>query len=346
MKKILICSAAILTLLPATVAAQEERAQSNDQAAIEHVVEQQIMWRRENGDFQADEPVTRIEFTLAAIDLLRPGENFEQCYDGIAPSLPPTFTKLFSDVPVESWFGKRLCAAMRAGLIQGLDDGSFRPFRTITAAEASKIIARLYGLVSPAHQEFGRAWYQAPMLALRTRGAISPSTAPDAPLVRLQMAMMFYTFRNERDISPVHVSEDRVSPPQSAETSATEPAERAERNRWEPVAEPACSDNFVRSPGAALMLQERNAFARGGRRSRRLLRQAVLDAAAGKTPVAVASTAAEGMTGCAANRARSPGAALMVQPLAAGIRPIPHRSHRVLRDITTRRTSTIDATVE
>lgn len=345
MKKLLLRSLLLLALIPFTAQAQEEAVHTEDEATVEYVLEQQIMWTRGEDGFDPGGEVTRVEFALAAIEQLYPNESFERCYEYIAPSLPPKFTKLFADVPVESWFGKRLCAAMHAGLIQGLNDGSFRPFNAITAAEASKILARSYGLVYPSLQPTDKPWFWAPMYAMEMRGAISSRTNPDAVLSRQQMATMFYALRNQQRFPRTRVIGNRTAPApvQSADARPTQESS-SPQTESEPVSviSPSCPESPVQSPGAAALVQGQSMSARALlRHSHRALREKTVG---GQQADRLIEESGTWSTSCATYPARSPGAALLLQQQSAVIRPIERRSHRLLRE-DTRRARAVDLKV-
>lgn len=197
-RKLLLLAIALLALAltkPAHAAAATERGEK--QMAIDYVLTRQVMFPQADGAFHPGGFVTRLDFTLAIVDTFYREEDFEGCFRNIAPSLPVRFHLLFSDVDRESWFGKRLCVAMHAGLIGGDRDGAFRPFATITTAEASKIMARAYGIVYPSLSVQRMPWYRAPMLALSMRGAISGSAQPESFVTRQDMATMFYALRDQ-----------------------------------------------------------------------------------------------------------------------------------------------------
>ncbi len=192
MKHLLLLGALVVGLFP--VPAFTAQTQNVQNPAVDYAVEQSIMFRSEDGDFHGNGSVTRLEFTLAAINHLYGNANFERCYSDISPSQPVSYEKLFSDVARTDWYGKQLCVGMHAGVIQGNTDGSFRPFATVTTAEASKILAKAYGLAYGT--DAGKAWYTDAMSALSMRGAIAKSAIAGKPVTREDMAKMFYGLRN------------------------------------------------------------------------------------------------------------------------------------------------------
>ena len=95
------------------------------------------------------------------------------CYSQLSYS---NYWLLFTDVPTGASYGRELCAAMTAGWIAGYDNVTFRPNDAIKISEASKIIAKAYGL-SYGSSDPSVVWYGPYVEALRSVGGI-----PDAPL--------------------------------------------------------------------------------------------------------------------------------------------------------------------
>ncbi len=122
-----------------------------------------------------DTKMTRASFTAMVVEHLYTDEQIANCYWDIATSLPPTFTLLYTDVHTDSRYGNQLCVALRDGIARGYKDGSFHPDVEITFAEASKIIARAYGLTPYAEATNRGVWYGPYVFALAERNAI-PTT--------------------------------------------------------------------------------------------------------------------------------------------------------------------------
>jgi hypothetical protein len=141
--------------------------------------------------------ITRLAFTQAVIKQLYTGENFDGCFRNIAPSVPVKYTLLFSDVPKDIAYGKDLCVAIYVGLVDGKKDGSFRPNDPINLAEASKILAKAYGLIYPSPWPMQSAWYDPSMQALRERGVIAPNARPESILTARDMITIFYAMRDQ-----------------------------------------------------------------------------------------------------------------------------------------------------
>jgi hypothetical protein len=83
-----------------------------------------------DGSFRPDAPVTRAE----ALKILLAASQLS-----LHPSLESEGAKQFADVPSADWFGPVIEQAVKLGLIEGYEDGTFRPHAPITRAEAAKV---------------------------------------------------------------------------------------------------------------------------------------------------------------------------------------------------------------
>lgn len=85
----------------------------------------------EDGSFRPNASITRAEFTKIAVSFFK--------HAGGASANP------FSDVPDSAWYAEFVKAAAELGLIDGYEDGTFRPNAPITRAEACTIVNRTLG---------------------------------------------------------------------------------------------------------------------------------------------------------------------------------------------------------
>lgn len=85
----------------------------------------------EDGSFRPNASITRAEFTKIAVSFFK--------HVGGASSNP------FNDVPDSAWYAEFVKAAAELGLIDGYEDGTFRPNAPITRAEACAIVNRTLG---------------------------------------------------------------------------------------------------------------------------------------------------------------------------------------------------------
>ena len=114
-----------------------------------------------DGAFRPDGPITRAAFTKMAVNFF---DYHVKDYDG-----------RFTDVEGDAWYAGYIQAAAELKLIEGFDDGTFRPDNCITRAQACAIINRTLGRVPDADRMSIRplvtwpdcdedAWYYADMM--------------------------------------------------------------------------------------------------------------------------------------------------------------------------------------
>ncbi len=330
MQNILLLGSLVLGLFPFGAFSQEmpETLPVRD-AAVQFALEESIMFPSVDGEFHENGLVTRLEYSLAALDRLYKNEDIESCYRNISPSQPVTYERLFSDVERETWYGKNLCVGMHVGILQGKGDGSFQPFASITVAEAAKMLAKAYGLVHGS--DVGEAWYADAMQALAARGAIRSEMNPHHLLTRREMAQMFYALRSEPRLvmTPMAApSWDDVEDPVTAPAPVfPQPSEGQDT-----LASDDCSAYIgPGSPGAALLILGHEAHPRRlDRSSHRVLRAQVEESYQNGTPQPRTQPVRETsiFSRCGDLAARSPGAALLVQGRMgrpANVQRVPNR---------------------
>ncbi len=188
--------------------------------AIAYVRSEKIMQDLQDGKFHAEQPMSKSDFIVMMIDRFYAHDSLDSCYMNIAPELPPHFTLLFSDVPTSAWYAKHVCMGMFTGLLNGNADGSFKPLKGITNAEASVVMARAYGLVYPTLKPVTLKWYETPMWVLRQQGALPSKVDPAAMMTRGQVAKMLYALRNQQRFP----AESRYTHAVPAQRTTTAPA--------------------------------------------------------------------------------------------------------------------------
>lgn len=114
------------------VASVTVTAASSYDASISRVCGIGIMGNVEDGEFRADDPITRAEFTAVALRML-----------GVF-NLTQSDT-VFSDVPAGHWASGHIAMASDMGIINGRGGGMFAPEDSVTYAEAVKIIVCALG---------------------------------------------------------------------------------------------------------------------------------------------------------------------------------------------------------
>ena len=114
----------------------DQRAQRRQ--VIYTAVAEGIVEGYEDGSFRPDAPINRAEalkILLEATKLQALEEPFEQ--------------QEFSDVPEDAWFAPYVERLVEYAIVEGYEDGTFRPQQHITRAEASKIL--LFMMISNPH---------------------------------------------------------------------------------------------------------------------------------------------------------------------------------------------------
>lgn len=142
------------------------------------------------GRFEPDRAITRAEFTSLLLRVL---------------DLPAKGTVTgFSDVPADAWYAPSVAAAVRAGMVHGYEDSTFKPDNPVTRAEMAAMLGNALALKGLAVQlEPGRvavvlqsykdqaavpSWARPAMAAAVTAGIIGGRDNGLAPLERATRA--------------------------------------------------------------------------------------------------------------------------------------------------------------
>ncbi len=131
MKKILATVVLSLVVFVASAQASFSDVYTTDTnyAAITSLVDQGILVGYDDGTFRSDQEVNRAE----ALKIILMGA-------GVAVDESSTAALLFSDVGTEDWFFGYVSTGVSLGIIQGYDDGTFKPEQTVNRAEAVKML--------------------------------------------------------------------------------------------------------------------------------------------------------------------------------------------------------------
>ncbi|MBU5442212.1 S-layer homology domain-containing protein [Paenibacillus sp. MSJ-34] len=103
-----------------------------ERAFRQRAASQQIVSGYPDGTFKPDSPVTRAEFTVMLARTLK--------LDGAGSA--PALTDWSK---IGAWAEQAVALAVQAGIVNGYEDGSFRPEAHITRAEMASMIARALG---------------------------------------------------------------------------------------------------------------------------------------------------------------------------------------------------------
>ena len=107
--------------LPANASQESSWAKAELEAAREHDISLSFYYPRRN--------ITRVDFCRLAVKL----------YQKVQPNASAAPAAAFSDCENES-----VCLAAALGIVTGYDDGTFRPYQSITRQEAAAMLDRLY----------------------------------------------------------------------------------------------------------------------------------------------------------------------------------------------------------
>ncbi|HLD63291.1 MAG TPA: DUF4215 domain-containing protein, partial [Candidatus Peribacteraceae bacterium] len=131
---------------------------------------------RENLDLGS--PVNRAETVTLLLRFFRLPEK-----TGDAP---------YFDVESYDWYAPAVVSATRSALVQGYDDGTFRPANNVTVAEAIKMIVVGAGWLPAGQGQPGEKWYQPYLEEATRRGLMDslPAMWPNEPALRGWVAQM------------------------------------------------------------------------------------------------------------------------------------------------------------
>jgi len=181
MKKLLtiISLVIVLTLTATTVFARtfsDIGTSSKYREAIEFVTEQGIVGGYEDGTYQPEKTLNRAELLKMTIEANYDDSEINKY----------TSKKCFSDIREDSWYEKYVCFAKNKGIIDGYDDGTFRPTDDINTVEALKITINTLGYQ---YENHGGAWYEGIVKEASNRKLLSPDiTSFSGEFNRGQMA--------------------------------------------------------------------------------------------------------------------------------------------------------------
>lgn len=155
--------------------------------AIAYVKLRGIVEGYADGTFRPDQSINRAEFTKI-VTLYKFGQvMIDMCNTHIR----------FFDVSASAWYGKYICRAQDAGLVEGYSNGAFLPAENIDFDEAAKIIvlADVFGNPDNDLAVYGAEdpWYERYVRYLAERKAIPMSiNRLDFPIKRGEMAEMIW----------------------------------------------------------------------------------------------------------------------------------------------------------
>jgi len=154
------------------------------ETAIRYLEENGIIEGYPDGSYQPEKSVNRAEFTKIIVEAQlgsKPTSSVASC---------------FPDVKSSDWFSDYVCYAKENGIIDGYDDGKFRPANTINLAEAAKILVNTLE-VNKSEDDSGY-WFAVYIRSLQNLAYIPNSFGSVSEMVnRSQMAEMVYRIKEK-----------------------------------------------------------------------------------------------------------------------------------------------------
>lgn len=148
--------------------------------AIDYVRTQGVVHGYEDGTYQADRIIDRLEFLKIIIGATRSKEMIDTCNVN---------TFRFTDTATDQWYSPYICLGKKQGIVNGFDDGNYWPLKSINFVEAAKIISIAYGQ----NESTDEVWYKPYVNYLASQNAIPTSIDGFCDVIdRRQMAEMIY----------------------------------------------------------------------------------------------------------------------------------------------------------
>ncbi|WP_248928497.1 S-layer homology domain-containing protein [Paenibacillus hamazuiensis] len=113
---------------------------------MEVLISRHIVDGMTDTEFQPDLSITRAQFTKLLVQMTADTGRIFAAPGGSTETAP------FRDVPAGSWHFPYIAEAKKKGLVQGGEDGSFRPDDPLTREELAVLVVRLLGLEPQAKQ--------------------------------------------------------------------------------------------------------------------------------------------------------------------------------------------------
>jgi hypothetical protein len=170
----------------------------HNEEAITYLFSQKIIAGYPDGTFKPDNKINRAELTKIIAEATLDRFDIENCLINLSAD------NIFSDVNKDQWYSKYICAAKKAGYINGYPDGTFKPGQEISFVETSKIITLGFW----EKIEEGDIWYEPFVNYLSVMHAI-PETIKsfNYHISRAEMAEIIYRLKNKIIDKPFHTYE-------------------------------------------------------------------------------------------------------------------------------------------
>jgi len=178
--------------------------------AIDFLLTERISTGFPDRSFRPHLPVTRAEFTKFLVTALFSPYVVDGCLDSLPKREIALDLVRFEDVDYKEWYGPYLCTAVLAEIVSGYPDGTFQPEEGVNFAEAAKMLANAFGIMSiERHLPGARAapWYRPYVEDMEAYKAIPPTIRGfEYPVTRGEMAEMIYRLSNVNTSQILHSS--------------------------------------------------------------------------------------------------------------------------------------------
>lgn len=129
--------------------------------------------------------------TFVAAIVRRLFKPSDRCFIKLSES---DYSLLARDVEKDAAYGIDLCTAMRAGIMRGFTDGTFRPNALVTRAEAAKALAKAFELATDTTDP-SEKWSAHYVKALIAGGALAADADLNGPITRGELSKMLWAAR-------------------------------------------------------------------------------------------------------------------------------------------------------
>ncbi|MBA4336873.1 hypothetical protein C0416_03845 [bacterium] len=169
--------------------------------AVKYLKDEGIIGGYEDGSYKPENTINRAEFTKIIMGAVSTSEELQNCAANYT-MVEDYNVSLFTDVNFEMvggnepvWYFDYVCMAKLNEVIQGYDDGSFKPAQDINFVEAAKIITKAMGYQMMTDTD---PWYKGYVMELENHNAIPTTIAGfDHKITRGEMAEIAYRLRAE-----------------------------------------------------------------------------------------------------------------------------------------------------
>ncbi len=172
-------------------------------SAIRWLKFQGVVQGYNDGTYKPDAKINRAELTKIIIASEFDKNEIDNCKS----------TKTFTDVDPNEWYSRYICVAFNNNIIQGYNDGSFRPLHDITFAEAAKIITQSLKHQTPPDL----TWYKPYVAKLEQEKAAPISIEKiDQEITRGEMAEIIFRLKDnvhDKPTTSFFVQNQNIIPP-------------------------------------------------------------------------------------------------------------------------------------